>query len=125
MMDNLDDICNSITDIKQQMAVLKAQLEAYEGAILAEVPTKDEGSTTHQTQGGNKITITKRVNRTIDDDKLQSIAREHGLTHYLSALFSWKPAIKAKEWRSANKEVTDVLSEAITSKPGKPSIKIN
>lgn len=73
---------------------------------------------------GYKVKIVGRMNRKIDADALQEVALESGLSEYLSTLFRWKPDIIAAAWKAADKSITDVLSEAITTEPGRPSFTI-
>jgi hypothetical protein len=73
---------------------------------------------------GYKVKIVGRMNRKIDADALQEVAMEAGFTDYLSTLFRWKPDIIAAAWKAADKSITDVLSEAITTEPGRPSFTI-
>ena len=71
-----------------------------------------------------KIKITGRMNRKVNAEVLQEIAAENGLTSYLSDLFNWKPSVNMTAWKTTQKDITDILSEAITTKPGRASFKI-
>jgi len=73
---------------------------------------------------GFKVVITTRVNKKINADLLQELATEAGLTEHLSSLFRWKPEINSKDWKAADKSITDPLLDAITSTPGRASFKI-
>ena len=80
----------------------------------------EEGSQSF-TPEGYKVKTTVRINRTIDGDKLQDIAAEHGLSDHLGELFRWRPSINMTEWKKASSEITNPLTQAITAKPGRPS----
>lgn len=67
------------------------------------------------------LKVTCRVNRKIDDERLQEIAAESGLSEHLSTLFRWKPSIDARAWKAAHRDITSVLEAAIESKPAKPT----
>lgn len=82
-----------------------------------------EGAKTHETEGF-KIKTTSRLNRKIDSDKLQEIAAEAGLSNVLGDLFRWSPSINAKQWKNADSSITEVLSGAITTTPGRTSFNI-
>ena len=71
-----------------------------------------------------KATVTVRMNRKVDSDLVQEIAAENNLTSHLNYLFRWKPEIDSKAWKSAPKEITTPLLNAIETKPGRPSFKI-
>lgn len=73
---------------------------------------------------GYKVKIVGRMNRKIDSDALQEVARESGLSEYLSTLFRWKPDIIAAAWKAADASITDIFSSAITTEPGRPSFTI-
>lgn len=75
-------------------------------------------------QIGFKVKITPRVNQKINADLLQELATENGLTEHLSTLFRWKPEINSKDWKAADKKITDPLLDAITSTPGRASFKV-
>ena len=70
---------------------------------------------------GWEIKVTGRIDRKVDTDALQELAREAGLTDHLTALFRWKAEINAKAWDRAADDITRPLTGAITAKPGRPS----
>lgn len=65
-----------------------------------------------------------RLNRKVDAERLQEIATEHGLENHLSSLFRWKPEIDMRAWKSCDQSITNLLAEAITVSPGRPSFAI-
>ena len=73
---------------------------------------------------GYKVKVTGRMNQKIDADKLQDIAYEHGIHEHLGDLFRWKPEINARAWKAASESITQPLTEAITTTPGRPSFNI-
>jgi len=87
------------------------------------LPESLDGTRTHK-DGGYKIKVVGRINRSVDSELLQEIATEHGLTDHLPELFRWKPEINAKAWEAADPAITQPLLAAITSKPGRPSFSI-
>ena len=82
------------------------------------------GSKTFNRPSDYKITVTNGVTRQVDNDMLQDIAAEHGLTKHLGELFRWKPSIDLAAWQLADHRVKDILGEAITTKPSRPQFKI-
>ena len=70
------------------------------------------------------IKIVGRIDRTVDSDKLQELAAEHGLSEHLSSLFRWKPEINMAVWKATDEAITKPLAAAITAKPGRPSFTI-
>lgn len=73
---------------------------------------------------GYKVKIVGRLDRKVNSDKLQDLAREYGLTDHLSSLFRWKPEINASAWKSADPRITAPLLDAITTSNGRPSFTI-
>ena len=73
---------------------------------------------------GYQVKATGRIARKVDSDKLQQIAAENGLSSHLSSLFRWSPTVNAAVWKAADESITNVLSEAITAKPGRLSFSI-
>ncbi len=69
--------------------------------------------------------VTGRLNRKVDGDLLESLAREHGLTKVIEDLFKWEPRIKLAQWKATDNAITSVLAEAITTRPGRPSFDIS
>lgn len=97
---------------------------AIEDELFAQFDVGDaEGSTTIN-RDGYKVKVTTRYNRKIDSDLLQEIAAENGFTDYLSTLFRWKPDLDMKAWKAADVYITDILANAITTTPGRPSFSI-
>ena len=84
---------------------------------------QDEGTKNFE-EGKFKVKIVSKLSRTVDSDKLQEIAAEAGLTDELSRLFKWKADIHTASWKTAPEQVKAVLSEAITTKAGRPTFSI-
>ena len=91
---------------------------------LIGVSETDEGTTSADAPDGYKIKITSRMNRKVDADMVQELAAENGLSDHLPKLFRWTPAINMAAWKNADASITGPLSQAITTKPGRPSFKI-
>lgn len=89
-----------------------------------EIPATLDGTRTIDADGAYKVKIVGRMNRKIDAEALQEIATEAGLSEYLSTLFRWKPDIIAAAWKATDASITDILSAAITTEPGRPSFTI-
>jgi len=70
------------------------------------------------------VKVTTRLNRKVDADLVQEIASEYGIQDSLSQLFRWKPDINLTAWKNADKDITSVLSKAITTTASRPSFSI-
>jgi len=74
--------------------------------------------------GDYKVKVVSKLNRKIDGDKLQEVAAEAGLSEHLSDLFRWKPELNMTAWKRADNTITEALSAAITTTPGRPAFTI-
>jgi len=106
--------------LKSELAAVKKQIADIEKEIISELsdPNKIEGSTT-ATIGNHKITITKKVNRSIDLEAYKALDLPDNLS-----FIEMKPSINLKKMRAVGMLDSDVVSSCITEKPGKPQIKI-
>lgn len=96
-----------------------------EKELIALLPTKDEGSVTMKGEA-YKVSITYGFNRTVDAPALEAIKGEiaPGL---LDQAISYKPSLVLAGLRYLQSNEPDayaLLAQAITSKPSKPSVKI-
>jgi len=70
------------------------------------------------------VKVTTRLNRKVDADLVQEIANEYGIQDSLSQLFRWKPDINLTAWTNADKDITSILSKAITTTASRSSFSI-
>ena len=119
---SLDDLINQWRKAKDAETTAQAERRQIEDIIASVVSLADDLDGTLTISGILKIT--GRIDRKVDADKLQELAREAGLTDHLSGLFRWKPEINRKAWDAASESITRPLLGAITSKPGRPSFAI-
>jgi hypothetical protein len=116
---SLDDLISQWRKAKDAETTAQAERRQIEDIIASVVSLADDLDGTLTISGVLKIT--GRIDRKVDADKLQELAREAGLTDHLSGLFRWKPEINRKAWDAAADSITRPLLGAITSKPGRPS----
>ena len=125
-MTSLSELSKSWLEAKkyEQIAIdTRRQLEDQIQEMIG-IPIDHEGVETFLPDG-YIIKITGRISRTVDSEKVQEIAAEHGLSEYLSALFKWTPTINAKNWKSTSSDITNILADAITAKPARATFKIS
>lgn len=116
---SLDDLISQWRKAKDAETTAQAERRQIEDMIASVVSLADDLDGTLTISGVLKIT--GRIDRKVDADKLQELAREAGLTDHLAGLFRWKPEINRKAWDAASESITRPLLGAITSKPGRPS----
>ncbi len=110
-----------ITAKEHERAAIETRRD-IENQIGAQLSIDDGFEGTRTTRaGGYKVKLVSRVTRSVDGDRLQEIAREHGLSDHLSQLFKWKPSVIAAAWKSASDEITKPLEAAITDRLSRPS----
>jgi hypothetical protein len=119
---SLDDLISQWRKAKDAETTAQAERRQIEDIIASVVSLADDLDGTLTISGVLKIT--GRIDRKVDADKLQELAREAGLTDHLSGLFRWRPEINRKAWDAAADSITRPLLGAITSKPGRPSFAI-
>jgi len=114
------------TDWLQAKAAEEAAREArirIEDEMIQALGCRDEGSQTHDADG-YKITITGKINRTLDRAAWESIASK--VPEDLRPV-EYKPSLDLKGLRylqDHNPDVYRVVAEAVTAKPGKASITV-
>mgnify|MGYP000863932660 CR=1 FL=1 len=123
---------NPLEELSQAWLRAKADEEEAKAARIAveekieealQIPESFEGSKTHEIENF-KFRVSRKNSRKVDGEKLVSIATQKKLEPFLQKLFRWKPEIKKREWDKAEAKVRLAFSEAITTTPGKVSIKV-
>ena len=126
MTQELDTLAAAWADAKQDEAIAVAKRRTIEDRLveLLAIPEGKEGTTNAATEQGYAIKVVGRLKRTIDAERLQELAAEHGLSEHLSSLFRWSADINAAAWKAAALTITAPLLGAITTTPGRPSFTI-
>lgn len=121
----LSELCAQLEKAKEVEANAKMDRVGLEARLvtLTGIPQANEGTTT-LTPEGYKVSITGNIYRKVDGDLLQQLARENGLEDHLQSLFRWKPEIELSRWKAADPKITAPLAAAITSTPGKQTVKL-
>lgn len=108
---------------EQQAINRRREIEDQLAEFLDITPTDD--GIKRATIGSYEVKATTRLNRKVDGQIVQEIAAEHGIQHdVLSTLFRWKPEIDSRNWKNAPKELTDILSKAVTATASRPSFSV-
>ncbi len=108
---------------QEEAAVVERRFIEDKMTSLMKIKESLDGVETKEVDG-LVIKVTGRIDRKVNAALIQEIAAENGLTEHLSSLFRWTPAINMSAWKKCSPEITEVLLDAITSKPGRPSYKI-
>lgn len=124
-MDNLEILTNAWLNAKIEEAKAVEWRRKTEDRLLSllGIPESLEGIENAEC-GQYKIKVVGRMNRKIDAEKLQELALSNGLQDHVSALFRFKPEINTAAWKSTDTSITNLLLDAITTTPGRPSFSI-
>lgn len=121
------DTLNYIQGIKDKEAELKRQRQEAEKWLMETLGydgTKE--GTTHF--GDENTFVTFEVGRTykVDTDKVGELIAQNRISEQTAdRVFRWKAEVNATEWKNLDEEQKGILAEAVTSKTGSPTIKIN
>ena len=108
-------------DLKKEEQQVTKQRREVEDQIRLELGLEDEMV---QSFKGEGFKYEVRMNHKIDAQELEELAKTNGLEGYLRTLFRHKPELNAKAWDNAPEEVKQILGQAITTKPARPTFKI-
>lgn len=101
-----------------------AVLEQVKEAIVAQLPSQIEGTTSAKI-GDAKVTVTYKQNRRVDTGALQQ--QWDTLSNNAQKCFTWKADVCLKDMRAAQNMDAKAYAEAarfITTTPAKPALKI-
>jgi hypothetical protein len=125
-MTTLAQACAALTAAKEAEAAATAARIDCEQAVLAHVSQRAEGSITAHAEGW-KATVTYNVNRTVDQAAVASMLSDAKYAWAVQRLFPVKFGLDTSEMRffqSNEPEYYAQLAQAITAKPGKPSVRV-
>ena len=122
---SIRQLVEDLLDAKAAESAARSARVEVEERLLALLPVRDEGSVTEK-HDGCKVTVTYPVNRTIDPAALAAVRASVPAALYDQAI-EYAPKLNLsglKSLRNNEPEVYAILAEAITAKPGKPSVKV-
>lgn len=121
------DTLSYIQGLKEQEASLKKQRQEAEKWLMETLhfdATKE--GTVHYGDEDNFVTFEVDRSYKVDTDKLGELIQQNQISEYTSdRVFRWKAEVNATEWKNLDEDVKTILAQAVTSKTGSPSIKIN
>lgn len=120
---SLETLAEMWREAKQAEEQARKERVALEDAIIAQTGCKDEGSQTCEA-GAWKVRITGNINRTLDADKWREI--EPSIPEAMRPV-EYVPKLDTKGLRYLENNEPETyrrICEAITAKPGKPSVEV-
>lgn len=124
-MNPIDEAARALEIAKFAEAKATAERLRAEQALVELMPAKTEGSASMK-GGEYKVSITYAMNRTVDGPALAAV-RDSITPDLLDQAITYKPSLVLAGLRYLQNNEPDayaVLAQAITSKPAKPSVKI-
>ena len=121
---DFEQACRSILELKKIEEDAKKRRYELEAALASMVGETTEG-TLHAEEGAFKVSATYKLTRTVDSAAVQ--AGWNDLPEIVRDAFTWKPDLVLKHYRAlevANPDAFATLAKFVTTKPAKPSIKI-
>lgn len=122
-MSNLETLANAWRKAKRAENEARAKRVAVEQQIIDATGCREEGSQTHEA-GPYKITVTGKLNRTLDQAAWEQIAPQ--IPEQMRPV-SYAPKLDVKGLRylqNNEPETFRLIAPAITTKPGKPAVSI-
>jgi len=112
--------------LKDAERIAAEQRREIEDEIIAKhnVNLTEEGTETIE-DGVFTIKLVRRLNRKVDAEMVQQIAREQGLDDQVERLFRWKADINTKNWKATDENLTGPFVAAITTKPARPTVSVS
>jgi hypothetical protein len=114
------EMCERIITLKSEETEIKEARTALENALAAMVATKDEG-TDKKEFGPFKVTVTSKLNRTLDYPAY--LALENDIPEGVRCV-DLEPKLNLTKLRSIDAVRPGFSTAFVTTRPGKPGIKI-
>ena len=119
---DLEEKIKYLAVLKPELNKLKDEIASLEIDIATELANKDEGTTTNEDKY-RKVTIKTTINRGVDQEEAAKL-REVIPVEEFEALFPAKYTLSKSAFNKLNDNQKLIISKAITSKPGKPSVNV-
>lgn len=114
------------TEASEQLAIWKAKEISLRNELFEEgFKDPEEGVNDLELPGGWVLKATHKINRTLDEASLPAALEKlaaHGGKPDL--VVKWKPDLSVSEYRKLTEAQAQILEEAMTIKPGTPSLKL-
>lgn len=116
-----------IQDHKDEEARLKAEREEAQQWLLETLGVNpDEEGTTHFGDSDNFVTFEVRKTWSVDSEKVQELVETNQVsTDTIDKVIEWKAGLSVANYKKLDDQTRAILSQAVTSKTSKPTLKIN
>lgn len=120
-MEHLQELAAAWRNAKRAEDQAKEERLGIE-ALIAEAMPAELGSSTTEKTGDYKVSITYGVSRSVDVDALRSAW--DSLQPSVHGAFRWKADVNVSAMKQLDETDAQQLSRFITTKPSKPSVKV-
>ena len=112
---------------KDEEAKLKAEREEAQQWLQETLGVNpDEEGTAHFGDPDNFVTFEVRKTYTVDTEKVQELVETNQVsTETIDKVIEWKAGLSVANYKKLDDQTRAVLSQAVTSKTSKPTLKIN
>lgn len=117
-IDQLSEQWQRLKHIEQEAANSRKEIEER---IAQLIEMREEGVSTQETERF-KVKATSKLNRTLDSDSLQD--QWKNLPESVRSCVKWKPSLDTTSFRSLSATDEAILSQHMTTKPAKPTFKV-
>lgn len=119
----IDVLAANLVAAKEKLEMCKVMVADAEQAILELMPPKEEG-VSHSRGKRFAITTTGKIGRSLNHEALDASTLP---SEIIGTLISQKPALSVKEFKRlavSNPDAYRLACQFVTSKPNKPSVKV-
>lgn len=116
-----------IQSLKDEEARLKAEREEAQKWLQETLGVNpDEEGAVNYGDPDNFVTFEVRKTWTVDSEKIQHLVETNQVsTDTIDKVIEWKAGLSVANYRKLDDQTRAVLSQAVTSKTGKPTLRIN
>lgn len=115
LVDLYEDLHEGVTRMRQRQQAVAKELDKR-----AATPDKTEGTITMEVEPGVDVVITRRLNRTVSTADVERLGNQIEIDRY----FTRKYVLDVKAYRKAPDVDRHAIAQAVTTKPGAPSVVI-
>ena len=117
---NIEETARRIAELKEREDAAKNERTVLENDLASAIATKEEG-TESRTAGQYKITVTSKLTRTLDYPAYQAI--ENDIPEGVRCV-KFEPKLDLKKLRAMDAVRPGFSAAFITTKPARPSVKV-
>lgn len=123
---SIETLARAWLEARREEEAARERRQAVAKALADRFPTdEDEVVKRHPIDGGMRIIVTRKLNRSVDTDRLTS--EWTSLPETVQAAFRWKAEVNLKNLRAlefASPDGARIAAKFITAKPATPAVEV-